>query len=150
MIRRPPRSTRTDTPFPYTTLFRSQLAGGALVGRAEHGAGGRADVRQTGAFLRGHAHAGDGKHQGNDGGKWAHGVSCRGDVSMKRDGDSQQDGERRVESRESAVNPARAIIPGDHSAFHSRTLKARSRAPSWVCPSTARQITGATLVCPHP
>src|SRR3546814_20975973 len=29
MIRRPPRSTRTDTLFPYTTLFRSQrLVGG--------------------------------------------------------------------------------------------------------------------------
>src|SRR3546814_11181085 len=27
MIRRPPRSTRTDTPFPYTTLFRSGPAG---------------------------------------------------------------------------------------------------------------------------
>src|SRR3546814_12085262 len=27
MIRRPPRSTRTDTPFPYTTLFRSAAAG---------------------------------------------------------------------------------------------------------------------------
>src|SRR3546814_11795148 len=27
MIRRPPRSTRTDTLFPYTTLFRSHLAG---------------------------------------------------------------------------------------------------------------------------
>src|SRR3546814_16594080 len=26
MIRRPPRSTRTDTPFPYTTLFRSTSA----------------------------------------------------------------------------------------------------------------------------
>src|SRR3546814_7841128 len=26
MIRRPPRSTRTDTRFPYTTLFRSNLA----------------------------------------------------------------------------------------------------------------------------
>src|SRR3546814_8183699 len=26
MIRRPPRSTRTDTRFPYTTLFRSQNA----------------------------------------------------------------------------------------------------------------------------
>src|SRR3546814_12665636 len=26
MIRRPPRSTRTDTPFPYTTLFRSVIA----------------------------------------------------------------------------------------------------------------------------
>src|SRR3546814_19029262 len=27
MIRRPPRSTRTDTLFPYTTLFRSQRDG---------------------------------------------------------------------------------------------------------------------------
>src|SRR3546814_2516969 len=32
MIRRPPRSTRTDTLFPYTTLFRSNL-------RAAEGAG---------------------------------------------------------------------------------------------------------------
>src|SRR3546814_5551592 len=31
MIRRPPRSTRTDTLFPYTTLFRSQ---GGPTGRA--------------------------------------------------------------------------------------------------------------------
>src|SRR3546814_18922310 len=30
MIRRPPRSTRTDTLFPYTTLFRSPLLGQAL------------------------------------------------------------------------------------------------------------------------
>src|SRR3546814_18054296 len=29
MIRRPPRSTRTDTLFPYTTLFRSRTALGA-------------------------------------------------------------------------------------------------------------------------
>src|SRR3546814_7337240 len=29
MIRRPPRSTRTDTLFPYTTLFRSLLGGKA-------------------------------------------------------------------------------------------------------------------------
>src|SRR3546814_12335419 len=28
MIRRPPRSTRTDTLFPYTTLFRSRQAQG--------------------------------------------------------------------------------------------------------------------------
>src|SRR3546814_17134049 len=27
MVRRPPRSTRTDTLFPYTTLFRSNLSG---------------------------------------------------------------------------------------------------------------------------
>src|SRR3546814_15324807 len=31
MIRRPPRSTRTDTLFPYTTLFRSHRLGVALV-----------------------------------------------------------------------------------------------------------------------
>src|SRR3546814_4086766 len=32
MIRRPPRSTRTDTLFPYTTLFRSFLgSGGDLI-----------------------------------------------------------------------------------------------------------------------
>src|SRR3546814_16999813 len=30
MIRRPPRSTRTDTLFPYTTLFRSRAARRAL------------------------------------------------------------------------------------------------------------------------
>src|SRR3546814_9699876 len=29
MIRRPPRSTRTDTLFPYTTLFRSHMIGEA-------------------------------------------------------------------------------------------------------------------------
>src|SRR3546814_15421993 len=28
MVRRPPRSTRTDTPFPYTTLFRSWMRPG--------------------------------------------------------------------------------------------------------------------------
>src|SRR3546814_2761857 len=30
MIRRPPRSTRTDTLFPYTTLFRSQIGSAAV------------------------------------------------------------------------------------------------------------------------
>src|SRR3546814_21019725 len=32
MIRRPPRSTRTDTLFPYTTLFRSKQIRGSLAG----------------------------------------------------------------------------------------------------------------------
>src|SRR3546814_7869974 len=35
MIRRPPRSTRTDTLFPYTTLFRSPS--GDPVGQADQG-----------------------------------------------------------------------------------------------------------------
>src|SRR3546814_18956174 len=33
MIRRPPRSTRTDTLFPYTTLFRSGLVEGRAIDR---------------------------------------------------------------------------------------------------------------------
>src|SRR3546814_8645799 len=37
MIRRPPRSTRTDTLFPYTTLFRSGLT---LAAGADYGARG--------------------------------------------------------------------------------------------------------------
>src|SRR3546814_6764572 len=40
MIRRPPRSTRTDTLFPYTTLFRSRRLGGARPGRTGRMAGG--------------------------------------------------------------------------------------------------------------
>src|SRR3546814_3512680 len=35
MIRRPPRSTRTDTLFPYTTLFRSMHSDVDTVERAE-------------------------------------------------------------------------------------------------------------------
>src|SRR3546814_11107610 len=61
MIRRPPRSTRTDTLFPYTTLFRSgdsekQLAG---AGRPVHGVDNLAplvgDQRPGGAESLGHA-----------------------------------------------------------------------------------------------
>src|SRR3546814_9039428 len=41
MIRRPPRSTRTDTLFPYTTLFRSVGRGGAAFRTARRIAGDR-------------------------------------------------------------------------------------------------------------
>src|SRR3546814_1886875 len=52
MIRRPPRSTRTDTLFPYTTLFRS-LVGGAGFLRAE----------QVALGERGGCERGAGQHQ---------------------------------------------------------------------------------------
>src|SRR3546814_9019886 len=45
MIRRPPRSTRTDTLFPYTTLFRSEVF-------AHRATGVRRDVLQRGGFGR--------------------------------------------------------------------------------------------------
>src|SRR3546814_4885881 len=45
MIRRPPRSTRTDTLFPYTTLFRSHAV--AIAGVQRDGAGVvRADMQK--------------------------------------------------------------------------------------------------------
>src|SRR3546814_18335578 len=64
MIRRPPRSTRTDTLFPYTTLFRSQVAGteGEDVAHAER-EGREGPVQNIGftaqflGHLRGHAAA---------------------------------------------------------------------------------------------
>src|SRR3546814_4553064 len=65
MIRRPPRSTRTDTLFPYTTLFRSNFA-------HEVGAVPTADARAREVFehLR-QIHSSvfclfDGDQQGND------------------------------------------------------------------------------------
>src|SRR3546814_9384976 len=48
MIRRPPRSTRTDTLFPYTTLFRS-FAGFGCVGQAQAGEAGRSGGDDRGA-----------------------------------------------------------------------------------------------------
>src|SRR3546814_2377519 len=44
MIRRPPRSTRTDTLFPYTTLFRS-IGAGVLRERGDGDEDGRAGDR---------------------------------------------------------------------------------------------------------
>src|SRR3546814_14063144 len=47
MIRRPPRSTRTDTLFPYTTLFRSPERLRCQLYRAVESAAGAALLRQA-------------------------------------------------------------------------------------------------------
>src|SRR3546814_9717534 len=62
MIRRPPRSTRTDTLFPYTTLFRSGLLG-VLRHDLRHRIGQRHDDRLVGHRLhhRWLQHAGRGE-----------------------------------------------------------------------------------------
>src|SRR3546814_13120037 len=54
MIRRPPRSTRTDTLFPYTTLFRSQRGGVPvqLQRSPGHDLPGRREQHRTGAGER--------------------------------------------------------------------------------------------------
>src|SRR3546814_18794143 len=56
MIRRPPRSTRTDTLCPYTTLFRSW--------RRSAGAGRRQYVDKRGGALAGSGRTGKGRHGG--------------------------------------------------------------------------------------
>src|SRR3546814_3679737 len=55
MIRRPPRSTRTDTLFPYTTLFRSSLMAGLGQLGPDKGAHIvlRAEKRRSAAFTAG-------------------------------------------------------------------------------------------------
>src|SRR3546814_2725874 len=52
-IRRPPRSTRTDTLFPYTTLFRSDRHGdhGAIILRIERRANHRSDLDAADAHV---------------------------------------------------------------------------------------------------
>src|SRR3546814_15416444 len=51
MVRRPPRSTRTDTLFPYTTLFRSKdardLTEGARDGKLDPVIGRDEEIRRT-------------------------------------------------------------------------------------------------------
>src|SRR3546814_9433043 len=57
MIRRPPRSTRTDTLFPYTTLFRSRID--ASIGLAKAPAGAIAVPLCAVQRLGAQGHAGD-------------------------------------------------------------------------------------------
>src|SRR3546814_3650962 len=55
MIRRPPRSKRTDTLFPYTTLFRSEVADRHLQGLARRAAGQRQEgIEKSRSFRRLH------------------------------------------------------------------------------------------------
>src|SRR3546814_6328506 len=58
MIRRPPRSTRTDTLFPYTTLFRSQANE-----RRQHAVAGAAAAGRLGRHIRDRAHVGPDRRQ---------------------------------------------------------------------------------------
>src|SRR3546814_19945174 len=51
MIRRPPRSTRTDTLFPYTTLFRSQVKHAWATAREAGTLGGQLDRVFQRAFV---------------------------------------------------------------------------------------------------
>src|SRR3546814_13154337 len=76
MIRRPPRSTRTDTLFPYTTLFRS-------------------DFRTHGRIILSSLERND------DGGQWIHWQRCYGDLDVESSYGEAGDGEEGTEDRKS-------------------------------------------------
>src|SRR3546814_16055501 len=87
MIRRPPRSTRTDTLFPYTTLFRSHQD---LARELAVGAGGAHDERHAQALFP----AGRGDALG-------HGVAAQDAAAV----DVHQDGvDRRVDRKSTRLN----------------------------------------------
>src|SRR3546814_5927338 len=71
MIRRPPRSTRTDTLFPYTTLFRSPLDG---VEPGELGADVGEPVLERGGAQVGGAVGRPGGVEGGEGGQELRGL----------------------------------------------------------------------------
>src|SRR3546814_1131074 len=105
MIRRPPRSTRTDTLFPYTTLFRSLQRRAQLVGDHRNEVGLlRAPLlflmqRDGESALAGHHcfHTLDGEHE--------------------QEADRQQrDQQKRSSAPQQGV--ARAAITPDHAADH--------------------------------
>src|SRR3546814_15809444 len=63
MIRRPPRSTRTDTLFPYTTLFRSSKKADRQTGSS----GGPARRRATSVLRRGRSIRNPARRRGRKG-----------------------------------------------------------------------------------
>src|SRR3546814_5763522 len=95
MIRRPPRSTRTDTLFPYTTLFRSQ---------AELGAAGR-DAGLVGGDLHLDAATGQGPDDvgGQATGEHGHAVLAAGHLDDDGDGELEVGAGQRSEEHTSEL-----------------------------------------------
>src|SRR3546814_5585303 len=76
MIRRPPRSTRTDTLFPYTTLFRSTFTRGGRCATSHdlstgHGSSRGAASRLTPGWSE-TSHAKDQHHEGRHSSRLSH------------------------------------------------------------------------------
>src|SRR3546814_15041672 len=136
MVRRPPRSTRTDTLFPYTTLFRSGLEARRLHHRFGRGFGDAADVdfgaRGARAFGDGIGHLLDMpiariiEHQNLS----HHHVLF---VEEKREGWAAAGG-----------GGGRAAARGGHAACFSPSIAVAARA----IPSPSLWLPSAALTCP--
>src|SRR3546814_13284261 len=102
MIRRPPRSTRTDTLFPYTTLFRSQGrdAQRGVVDRPRSGPAAAArDSRLAVATLRAGSAASAASNTEEEGGNDDDSGGTRSAVVIVRGGSSGLQQQQRIEGR---------------------------------------------------
>src|SRR3546814_9262319 len=109
MIRRPPRSTRTDTLFPYTTLFRSRTGPGdrtARTGRTAAAAGAAARDRR--------------RRPGHRPGRG------RGDPAAGAGGADQQRAPRRRRRGARAPGPRRRSDHGPHRRTEEHTTELQS------------------------
>src|SRR3546814_18727504 len=138
MIRRPPRSTRTDTLFPYTTLFRSDgVAGDAqaisLGGHAESQAtngdstvsGGSAgnDIIKTGGFgLTGDLVAGDSMAKGVSANAYGDNIALEPGALSAADTTPDRDRSHRNSDGATPSERTAALSGQDHPA--------KSKAPS--------------------
>src|SRR3546814_4157848 len=117
MIRRPPRSTRTDTLFPYTTLFRSyyreqqqavlreqEIADDhcALQGSRQRGRDRRCAPDNADQLL-GHHGVAEGNEQTED---RVRGVEPTEDAAIDEEADKTDDNRRQHDRRPEAAHPA--------------------------------------------
>src|SRR3546814_9250257 len=112
MIRRPPKSTRTDTLFPYTTLFRSAVTGPT----ADRGA-----LAAQGARPRGHGRG----HLRLDAAATRHPRRRGSRVAPRR-------GRGRLEPQPARRLPARLVVApeqGAHTARRRRIRRKPAQAP---------------------
>src|SRR3546814_20517529 len=108
MIRRPPRSTRTDPLFPYTTLFRSQDQRAAL-GRVGVHVVEVLEIRSVGRL----AMHGDGMGLMNFLGRWRRLLGVDGKGRQKKRRGDRQDSEEAVRRLHltQRLDPVRRRIP---------------------------------------
>src|SRR3546814_15303705 len=115
MIRRPPRSTRTDTLFPYTTLVRSEGAREVVLRVAEAGAefGDAVEAKDVAARRQ----RGKAVELGLDGGVAGMGVVGHGDSAFESPSPSGGDGSESSEERsvgQECVSTCRSRGSPDH------------------------------------
>src|SRR3546814_2382647 len=123
MIRRPPRSTRTDTLFPYTTLFRS-----ARLPQANYGKTGTTQDNRDALFV---GYANDlvvGVWIGNDDNTPLRGISGGGmPARIWRDFMVQASGKRAAPPRPKRIDPAGPVEPLDISDLGDIPVGERTR-----------------------